>query len=463
MDAQSPEQTDLTQQPEVPADLPKSQVEFFLRAAEKVRTTFPDSPGVYLFQDKLGRVIYVGKAKSLKARASSYFLRAAAEDSRTAQLVLEAYDIDFLAADSEVDALLMEARLVKDIQPKFNRDLRDDKTFPYLQITTHEDFPRVEITRTPRTSGAKLYGPFASVSSLRGALQVLQRVFKFRTCPLDIDENDERWRWFRPCLLASIRQCTAPCNLRISKEEYRKDINRLRKFLDGGRKPLLEEMRAEMHEAAAARRFEQAAKLRDEIQMLESLEDRGDLEKHEQPEVFYQDPKKGLAGLKKVLDLPTQPRTIEGVDIAHLGGTETVASLVQFIDGLPFKPGYRRYRIREVKGVDDYASIHEVVARRFRRLDAEGEVFPDILLIDGGKGQLGKAVTAFESFGITPPLILSLAKREELIYVMGRDEPLRLSRHAFALRLLQYVRDEAHRFAQHYHHLLRSKRALGDK
>jgi len=450
-------------EPAPPPDLPKPQVEFFLRAAEKVRTSFPDAPGVYLFQDKLGRVIYIGKAKSLKARAASYFLKAAADDSRTSQLVSEAYDIDFLEADSEVDALLMEARLVKDIQPKFNRDLRDDKSFPYLQITTHEDFPRVEITRAPRSSGVKLYGPFANVSSLRGALHVLQRVFKFRTCPLDIDENDDRWRWFRPCLLASINQCTAPCNLRISKEEYRKDISRLRKFLDGGRKPLLAEMRAEMQEAAAARRFEHAAQLRDEIQMLESLEDRGDLEKHEQPEVFYQDPKKGLAGLKKVLELPTQPRTIEGVDIAHLSGTETVASLVQFIDGLPFKPGYRRFRIREVKGVDDYASIHEVVARRFRRLDMEGEVFPDILLIDGGKGQLGKAITAFESLGLTPPVLLSLAKKEELIYVADRDEPLRLSRHAYALRLLQYVRDEAHRFAQHYHHLLRSKRTLGEK
>ncbi len=447
----------------IPPDLPKSQVEFYLRAAEKVRTTFPDAPGIYLFQDKLGRVIYVGKAKSLKARAGSYFLKAAAQDSRTSQLVLEAYDIDFVETESEVDALLMEARLVKDTQPKFNRDLRDDKSFPYLQITTHEDFPRVEITRSPRTSGVKLYGPFANVSSLRGALNVLQRVFKFRTCPLDIEDGDERWRWFRPCLLASIRQCTAPCNLRISKEEYRKDIHRLRKFLDGGRKPLLVEMRAEMQEAAANRRFEQAAKLRDEIKMLESLEDRGDLDKHEQPEVFYQDPKKGLAGLKKVLDLSTQPRTIEGVDIAHLGGAETSASLVQFIDGLPFKPGYRRYRIREVQGVDDYASIHEVVARRFRQLDAENQVFPDILLIDGGKGQLGKAITAFESLGIAPPLILSLAKREEIIYVAGREEPLRLSRHAFALRLLQYVRDEAHRFAQHYHHLLRSKRALGEQ
>jgi excinuclease ABC subunit C len=173
------------------------------------------------------------------------------------------------------------------------------------------------------------------------------------------------------------------------------------------------------------------------------------------------DPKKGLAGLQKVLKLPQQPRTIEGVDIAHLGGTETVASLVKFIDGLPFKPGYRRFRIREVAGVDDYAAIHEVVSRRFRRLDVEGEAFPDILLVDGGKGQLGRALEAFEAQGIDPPLVLSLAKREELVFVAGRDEPLRLSRHAFALRLLQYVRDEAHRFAQHYHHLLRQKKTLG--
>jgi excinuclease ABC subunit C len=450
MDAPQPEQ-----------DLPKTQAEFFLRAAEKVRTKFPDTPGVYLFQDQQGRVIYIGKAKNLRSRAGHYFLKAAADDDRTGPLTQEAYDIDFMEAESEVDALLLESRLVKDIQPRFNRDLRDDKSFPYLQITTHEDFPRIEITREPRSTGVKLYGPFANVGDLRGALQVLQRVFQFRTCSLDIEESDERWRWFRPCLLASIRQCTAPCNLRISREEYRRDIARLKKFLDGGSKALLKEMQAEMQEAADAKRFEQAARLRDEIHMLESIADRGDLEKHEQPEVFYQDPKKGLAGLQKILKLPTQPRTIEGVDIAHLGGTETVASLVQFIDGLPFKPGYRRFRIRETDGVDDYASIHEVVSRRFRRLDVEGEVFPDILLVDGGKGQLGKALQAFETQGITPPLVLSLAKREELVYVMGREEPLRLSRHAFALRLLQYVRDEAHRFAQHYHHLLRRKRTLG--
>ena len=200
-----------------PSPLPKTQAEFFARAADKVRSKFPDAPGVYLFQDQAGRVLYVGKANNLRARAGSYFLQAAAHDQRTSQLVRDAYDVDFLEAESEVDALLLEARLIKDIQPKYNRDLRDDKTFPYLQITTHEDFPRVEVTREPRTSGVKLYGPFANAGSLRGAMQILQRVFKFRTCPLDIEADDERWRWFRPCLLASINQCTAPCNLRISQ------------------------------------------------------------------------------------------------------------------------------------------------------------------------------------------------------------------------------------------------------
>ena len=444
------------------AESPKSQVDFFLRAAEKVRAKFPLTPGVYLFQDQSGRVLYVGKAKNLKARAGSYFLKAAAEDQRTRLLVKEAYEIDYMDADSEVDALLMEARLIKDIQPPFNKELRDDKSFPYLQITTHEDFPRVEVTREPRANGVKLYGPFTSAGSLQGALQVLQRVFQFRNCSLDIEANDERWRWFRPCLLAAIRQCTAPCNLRISKEEYRKDINRLKQFLDGNRVSLLKQMKAEMQEAATALRFEQAARLRDEIQMLESIKERGDLDKHVQPEVFQIDPKKGLVGLQRVLKLRTPVRAIEGVDIAHLGGTETVASLVQFIDGLPFKSGYRRYRIREVQGIDDYASMQEVVARRFAKLRDDSEVFPDILLIDGGKGQLHSAEKAFESLGIEPPILLSLAKREELIYVLGRDKPLRLSRHAFALRLLQYIRDEAHRFAQHYHHLLRRKKTLGD-
>ena len=448
--------------PGKPADTePLSAKLGFDHAAAKVRE-FPHTPGVYLMKDRAGRVIYVGKAKDLRSRAGSYFLKAAAEDRRTAELVREIADIDFLPADSEVDALLVEARLVKDVQPKYNLDLKDDKTFPYLEIFIREDFPRVEFTREPNERGTKLYGPFASAGSLRGAIQVLQKIFKFRTCSLDIDDGDDKWRWFRPCLLASINQCTAPCNLRISKEEYRKDIQRLRMFLEGNKKRLLKEMREEMAAAAKELKYEKAARLRDEINLLETLDNRGELDEHAQPEVFYIDPKKGLAGLKKVLGLAEQPRTIEGVDIAHLGGGETVASLVQFIDGLPFKPGYKRFKIRGVTGIDDFASIHEVVARRFRRLDEEGSIFPDLLLIDGGKGQLNAALAAFRELEITPPVLLSLAKREEEIYLPGAEEPLRLSRHAYALRLLQYVRDEAHRFAQHYHHILRRRSTLGD-
>ncbi|QDV11702.1 UvrABC system protein C [Rosistilla oblonga] len=431
----------------------------FEYAAAKVRT-FPQTPGVYLMKDAAGRVIYIGKAKNLRSRAGSYFLKAAAEEQRTADWIGEIADIDFMDCDSEVDALLMESRLIKDIQPKNNKDLKDDKTFPYLMITTREEFPRIEVTREPRDRGVKLYGPFPSAGALRGAIQVLQRIFRFRTCSLDINEGDERWKWFRPCLLASIDQCTAPCNLRISKEDYRQDIRRLQTFLDGGSKKLLNELRGEMMEASKALQFEKAAKLRDEIRMLEKLDERGDLETHAQPEVFYVDPKKGLTGLRKVLSLKETPRVIEGVDIAHLSGGETVASLVQFIDGLPFKPGYRRFRIKDVKGIDDFRSIYEVVSRRFRSLSDNQEKFPDILLIDGGKGQLNSAMAAFRDQEITPPTVISLAKRDEEIFVPGESEPIRLSRNAFALRLLQYVRDESHRFAQHYHHILRSKSTL---
>jgi excinuclease ABC subunit C len=430
-------------------------------AARKVRS-FPTTPGVYLMKDGAGRVIYIGKAKNLRSRAGSYFLKAAAEDPRIEKLVPEIRDIDYLDAESEIDALLMEARLIKDILPKFNRDLRDDKTFPYLEIFTYEQYPRVRFTRTPKSQGTKLYGPFANPRGLRGAIQVLQKVFKFRTCELDIDDDDRRWRWFRPCLLASINQCTAPCNLRISREDYRKVIHRLQRFLEGGKGKLLGELREEMAAAAKSLQFEEAARLRDEIAMLETLDDRGRLEKHVQPEVFPIDPKRGLAGLQKVLHLPVRPRVVEGIDIAHTAGTDTVAAIVQFIDGLPFKPGYKRMKIQSVSGPDDTASIFETVERRFRHATEEDWTPPDVLLIDGGLGQLHAACAALESAGAASQTVISLAKREELVFVPGVAEPLHLSRHGYALRLLQYVRDEAHRFAQHYHHLLRKRSQLGD-
>jgi len=424
---------------------------------EKVKT-FPSTPGVYLMKDSAGTVIYVGKAKSLRSRAGSYFLAAAAEDSRTSELVKHIADIDFISTATEVEALLKEARLVKDIRPKFNKELKDDKTFPYLQIRTREEYPRVEITRKPRRKGVKLYGPFTSAKSLRMALQVLQKVFKFRTCSLDISEKEEKWRWYRPCLLASIRQCTAPCNFRVSKDEYRKQIRGLRLILEGKRDRLLTEMHDEMMQASAALLFEKAARIRNEIQALQKLDLRGNADTDVQPEAFHTDPKKGLAGLQKVLGLRERPRTIEGIDIAHLSGDDTVASLVSFLDGLPFKQGYRKYKIKSVEGIDDFASMREVVSRRFRRSAKDEHPFPDIILIDGGKGQLNAAVLAFEQLGIEPPTLISLAKQEEEIFRPGESESIKLSRSSAALRLLQFVRDEAHRFAQYYHHQLRDRR-----
>lgn len=433
------------------------------RSPKEKAHALPETPGVYLMKDTEGRVIYIGKAKNLRARATTYFTETAAQDPRTAEMVKHVADIDHLQTQSEVDALLTEARLIKDIQPRFNVDLKDDKSFPYLQITTNEDFPRVEFTRTPRDRGVKLYGPFPHAASLRGALQVLQRIFKFRNCELDISEDDPKWKHYRPCLLYNIRQCTAPCNFRINKQDYRRDIHRLKLFLDGKRDDVLVEMRREMQEASKALEFERAARLRDEIELLETLHLRGDLETHAQPEVFVLDPKRGLKGLRKILHLEYTPRTIEGIDIAHLAGEETVASLVVFVDGLPFKSAYRHFRVATVKGVDDFASIREVVGRRFRP-EREGEWGrPDVLLIDGGRGQLHAAHEAFLQLGVSPPILLGLAKREEEIYQLDQPEPLKLSRHSAALRLLQSVRDEAHRFARHYHHLLRRRKTLGEE
>lgn len=429
--------------------------------ADKVRT-FPATPGVYLMKDAGGTVIYVGKAKSLRGRAGSYFRAEAKTDPRVKDWIGLIADIDFITTDDEIAAMLTEARMIKDLRPKFNKDLRDDKTFPYLQIRTREEYPRVEITRTPRRRGVRLYGPFTSASSLRAAVQVLQRVFQFRTCTLNIKSGDDRWRWFRPCLLHSIRQCTAPCNFRVSRDDYRRQVKRLILILEGKKGKLIRRMTTEMEAASGDFNFEKARRLRDEIAALDKLELRGDVTKDAQPEVFPIDPKKGLVGLKKVLGLPHTPRTIEGMDIAHLSGTDTVASLVSFLDGLPFKAGYRRFKIKSVEGVDDFASMREVVTRRFRRLSDADETFPDVLLIDGGKGQLNAAVEAFRALGVDPPCVISLAKQEEEIFRPGEAESIKLSRHSAALRLLQYVRDEAHRFAQHYHHMLRRKRLADD-
>jgi len=434
----------------------------------------PKAPGVYLMKDGEGRVLYIGKASDLRSRVASYFQDSAdllgSRGPEIAHMVSLVQDIDFLTCETEVDALLKESRLIKDIQPPFNERQKDDKTFPYLEITTGDDFPGVYVTRKPRPKGSKLFGPFTDVTGLRDAVNVLQRAFKFRTCELPIAAADGQRRFFRPCLLHAINRCSAPCADLISREAYAADIQRLIKLLKSRRSVLLRQLRREMERAAEQKRYEEAAVLRDRIKAIESLALSGRPEEDVQPEVFFVDPRAGLEKLQKLLDLPEPPRIIEGIDIATLHGEDSVGSLVCFIDGKPFKGGYRRYRIRTVAGLDDYAMIREVLARRYRYAAVAEELFPDVILIDGGLGHLHAALEAFEQMhaaveadggrAARPPMVVSLAKREELVYVQARAAPLRLARNNEALRLLQHIRDEAHRFGQHYHHILRSKRAL---
>jgi len=424
--------------------------------------SFPRVPGVYLMKDERGRVLYVGKAADLRDRVSSYF-RATSGDDRMQLPVLmqEVADVEYLEAASEVDALLMEARLVKDIQPKYNVRLRDDKSYPYLEVTRGEDFPRVRLTRSP-VKGSRLFGPFVDVRGVRQSLPLIQRVFRFRTCKLDIDAADERRRFFRPCLLHYIESCTAPCAGRVSKAEYARQIDELVRFLAGKQETLKREMKRRMTRAAEKLDFEKAAQLRDELAALESLARRSLYGDYPAGDLLTIDPQDGLREIEEVFELDYTPRTIEGIDVANLSGEEAVGALVSFVDGRPFKPGYRRFRIRSASGIDDYAMIREVVERRFERLKEEGETFPDVLLIDGGAGHLATALGVLRKLDVKLLLVLGLAKEEERIYVAGREQPLELERRNPALRLVQHVRDEAHRFAQHYHHLLRRKRTFGE-
>lgn len=425
---------------------------------------FPTGPGLYFMKGQQDVVLYIGKAKNLRSRAASYFQPSAdlmsSRGARIVEMVEKVEAVDYLETKSEVDAILQEARLIKDIRPAYNVALVDSKTFPYLEITTREQFPGVYITRNPKSERSRLFGPFTGAHDLRAAMVVLQKIYKFRTCNLDIREEDEKRRFFRPCILYNINQCTAPCGARIGRAEYRKIVNDVIKFLQSKRSTVLRELRRQMEAAADARDYEEAAKYRDRIRLIERLDERGTVEGNVQPEVFAADPTEALLKLQKLLGLETPVRIIEGFDIAHIGGQETVGSMVQFIDGRPFKSGYRRFRIRTVEGVDDYACIREVVTRRYKRAMAGEELWPEVVLIDGGLGHLHAAEEAFAAMGAPLPALASIAKRQEEIFIHGSTRPVRLPANAEARKLLQYVRDEAHRFAQHYHHILRSKKML---
>ncbi|MFW6058900.1 MAG: excinuclease ABC subunit UvrC [Phycisphaeraceae bacterium] len=443
----------------------RSKLDALLRKARGL----PKAPGVYLMKDAEGRVIYVGKASSLPDRVSSYFVPSADLGPKKQGMLALVDDFDTIECEGEWEALLTENRLIKDIHPRFNARLTDDKTFPYLVITVKDDFPGVYITRQPSDpafKGAKVLGPFTSVYALRESMQLLQRIFKFRTCHLDIHADDDSRKYFRPCLLHPIGQCTAPCGAKISREKYREDIDRFIRFLESKRSTMLREMRQEMQAAAEKLDYERAAILRDQIRAIEKLDERGKTTQQWQPETesFYVDPQKGLTSLQRTLEMDEPIRCIECIDIAHLQGGETVGSKVCFVDGRPLKNEYRRYRIQTVEGGnDDYAAIREVVSRRYREAGKGNELYPDLIIIDGGLGQLHAAQEVFDELDVKPPRVIALAKKDELIYTREKREPIKLGRQNLGLKLCQAIRDEAHRFAQHYHHILRRKKVLEEE
>ena len=431
---------------------------------------FPAGPGVYFMKAAGDKVLYIGKAANLRSRVASYFQPLLLSSDRKTQgrgpkiveMTAKVESVDYIETANEVAALLAEARLIKDIRPPYNTDLVDDKTFPYLEITIGEDFPGVYMTRKPRPN-SRLFGPFAGARDLRQALSVLQKIFRFRTCKLEISEDDPKRRFFRPCILYSIKQCTAPCADRISRSEYKKVvIGDLIRFLRSKRSTILRRLRKQMDVAAGALEYEKAAMFRDRIRLIERLDRRGTPEEDVQPEVFAADPAEALPQLRELLQAAEPVRIIEGIDVASISGAEAVGSLVKFIDGRPFKSGYRRFKIKTVKGIDDYAMIAEVVKRRYKYALRGEELWPDLILIDGGLGHLNAAETALKELKAPPVKVASIAKREEEIYLQRSTKPLKLPRHSPALKLLQYVRDEAHRFAQHYHHILRHKKMLND-
>jgi len=455
---------------------------------EKIKS-FPTGPGLYFMKGSADKVLYIGKAKNLRSRTISYFqpggkptppkrLRrpglATSRGPKITEMLSKVQTVDFLETETEVDAMLQEARLIKDIRPPYNTDLVDDKTFPYLEITAAEDFPGVYITRKPQLKGSRLFGPFTGAKDLRAVLVELQKILKFRTCRLTISEGDKKRRFFRPCLLYSIKQCTAPCADKIGKTEYKKIIRDFVKFLRSKRSTILRQIRNEMADAAEALAYEKAAMFRDRIRLIERLDRRGTPDENVQPEVFAADPAEALEKLQKILESTEPVRIIEGIDVANISGAEAVGSLVKFIDGRPFKSGYRRFKIKTVRGIDDYAMIAEVVKRRYKYALRGEELWPDLILIDGGLGHLHAAEAALKELftaentehaeKLTINLrIVAIAKKEEELYLQGSPLPMKLPRYSPVLKLLQYVRDEAHRFAQHYFHILRRKKLLDEK
>jgi len=552
--------------------------------AEKL-DSLPPRPGAYLMKDAAGKVIYVGKAQSLRGRVRSYFQPGQELTGRRAAMVARIADLDWIATDSELEAMILEHNLIKRHRPRYNVRLRDDKRYPYIKVTVDEEFPRLVVVRRMERDGARYFGPCASTKAMWETVRLVRRIFGLRQALIASEKKRGGCNWrpgerrARPCLNFHLRQCLAPCVGEVSASEYRRMVARAMLFLDGRAEKVVGDLRHRMERAAAEIRFEEAARLRDKIAAVERTtegqkmvlpgggdadviahwlqEDEGSvvvfgvrdgklvgqepylldgtsgvppqevlgefvrqyygraafvprkvltaeeipdselieswLSQRRGAKVTVRAPKRGdrkhlvelaadnarmhleqhharegaeerrgreaVLDLRRVLELPVAPERIEAYDISTIRGHDSVGSMVVFEDGRPRKADYRHFRIRRETGApDDYAMMQEVLARRLRAAEARQKYarLPDLIVVDGGKGQLGVTVAARDELGLSLP-VAALAKEREWVYVEGRSEPVILPSNSRALHLLQRVRDEAHRFAQAYHHTLRAR------
>ncbi len=425
------------------------------------RSHLPHACGVYIMRDGAGEILYIGKAIDLAKRVSHYFTpRTGFQEYKNSILTPLVRKIDYIPCASEREALLLEQRLVKKHLPFFNVTLKDDKSYPYVKVSVNEDFPRVYLVRRKLDDGAVYFGPFPKVRPVRHLLRYLwtHHYFPLRPCRWDFSmEKPLDPRKINSCLYYHTGECPAPCASLIQLEEYRRYAQDVIAFFKGDYEELLERFTEEMKAASERLDYERAAQLRDNIAAISQMGQRVRVEAITEADVAGPvATSQSVTDLQQALSLPAPPFHVECFDISHFQGHQMVASMVCFKGGAPNKDHYRRFKIRTVQGVDDFASMAEVVRRRYKRMLRESDRLPDLILIDGGKGQLHAAQAVLKELGARAPLA-SLAKRIEEVFMPGKDESIILAPNRPALHLLQRLRDEAHRFGITYHRLLRGK------
>ncbi len=420
---------------------------------EKVRA-LPEKPGVYLMKDRLGRILYVGKANSLKKRVSSYFVpsRSFASAPKIRSLIGLIEDIDTIVVRSEPEALLLEGKLIKQYKPKYNTDFIDDKRFPLVRVDLSEELPRFRLTRLRKEDRSRYFGPFPHGGPLRRTLSQMRQKFGILladTTPRRLE--DGTWQ-----LYDDVRAEIYGHPNVLSAADYRLRVDQACSFLEGKSEEWLASLRAEMAAASQRHDYERAAGLRDAVQALEKTIERTRKFERDHPVVTTDE--SALHELASALGLARPPRSMECFDISHISGTFVVASMVHFSGGRPDKDQYRRFQIRSFVGNDDFRAMEEVVGRRYRRLREESRPLPDLVVIDGGLGQIAAALKAFIAIEVEPPALIGLAKKQETVIFPDERPPLNLPLTHPGLQLLQRLRDEAHRFANTYNADLRSRR-----